>query len=106
MAIATTALIDVVLSLLARLQKAAVTIRAARDAGRDVTEGELNELMSEDDEARRQLRTSVDAARAREATGVPANETQAQRNARLGHTETAAEKSAREAAARAAMPPK
>jgi len=85
MAFATPALIDLVLSLVGRLQKAAEVIKNARDAGRDVTDSELNELMSGDDEARRQLRTAVEAARAREleAARVPrGDETQAEADKR------------------------
>ena len=98
---------SLLLSLLARVAKVAEVIRAANDAGRGVTDGELNELMSADDNSRDVYRKAVAESRKRtlegEAIARP-GETEAERAARVGHpagvgmdrVETSAEKRVRE----------
>lgn len=64
-----TAIIDLILSLVSRLQAAASLIRQARAEGREITDAELDTLVAEDDSARADLVAAIEAAKAREAAG-------------------------------------
>ena len=102
---------ELLLSLLARVQKVAEVIRDSQSAGRTITDGELDGLMTADDAGRDVFRKHVADSRKRtlegEALARP-GETEAERAARvghpanvgMGHIETRAEARAREADAR------
>ena len=63
----TTAVIDLILSLVTRLQAAAALIRKARAEGREITNEELDALAAEDDAARAELVAAIENAKVREA---------------------------------------
>jgi len=65
----TTAIIDLILSLVTRLQAAAELIRKARAEGRAITEDELDSLVADDDADRAKLVDAIAAARVRESDG-------------------------------------
>jgi hypothetical protein len=65
----TSSIIDLILSLVTRLQAAAALIRKARDEGREITEDELDSLVADDDAARAELVNAIAAARVRESDG-------------------------------------
>jgi hypothetical protein len=65
----TSAIIDLILSLVSRLQAAAALIRKARSEGREITEAELDTLVADDNAARESLVAAIAAARVRESDG-------------------------------------
>ena len=64
-----TAIIDLILSLVSRLQAAASLIRKARAEGREITDEELDVLVAEDDAARAELVAAIENAKVRESDG-------------------------------------
>jgi hypothetical protein len=65
----TAAILDLILSLVSRLQAAAALIQKARAENREITDAELDTLVADDDAARAKLVEAIAAARARESDG-------------------------------------